>query len=140
VSELIASRAPRQTFVAGRWRHSYPQQRLASIGLLVTYPTHIHNFFSSQNIYTAYTDLGHLGIEHGDVRHSNILRVLDSTGQSNLKSPFSNQSYDFRLVGFEKARKTNGTIMATGLTHASWLEKMINDLPAGIVSGQWEGE
>lgn len=81
-----------------------------------------------QSIYKAYADLGFLGIEHGSVRPPNILRVIPNANQPSLTSPFSDLTHDFRLVDFESARKTNGTIMATGLTHASLLETMLDEL------------
>lgn len=86
-------------------------------------------YFFSLNIYKAYEDLGFLGIEHGNVHPSNILRVIhDDANQPNLSSPFSNLTHDLRLVNFENARKTNGTVMATGLTHASLLGDMLDEL------------
>jgi hypothetical protein len=83
---------------------------------------------TSQHIYKAYEDLGFLGIEHGNIHPSNILHVIHDANQPNLSSPFSNLTHNFRLVDFESARKTNGTIMALGLTHASLLEDMFDKL------------
>ena len=57
-----------------------------------------------------------------------MLRVIRDTNQPSLPSPFSNLTLDFRLVDFESARKTNGTVMAISLTHASLLEDMLDKL------------
>lgn len=88
----------------------------------------LHSQPSSKAIYKAYEDLGFLGVEHGSVHSSNIRRVMRNDSQPSLASPFSNRTQDFRLVDFESARKTNGTLLATGLTHAAVLEVMLDEL------------
>ena len=79
-----------------------------------------------------YTHLAILGIDHVDIRHANILYAPESPpGWPGLYSPFCGRSYRWRLIDFERARKTNWNPQAWSKYHRDWVSRLINGLPLG---------
>lgn len=86
-----------------------------------------------------YTHLAMLGIDHVDIRHANILEApIYPPGWPSRVSPLSGIHYRFRLVDFERARKTNRGADSFNYYHESWVKRLLNNLPAGYVMEMWD--
>ncbi|KAK7691995.1 hypothetical protein QCA50_005400 [Cerrena zonata] len=78
------------------------------------------------------SDLIKLGIEHSDIRWSNIL----STGSHpRLPSPFTNRVYQWCFVDFDRARKQARLIFGH---YDSYLERVWLNTPNGTIVEPWE--
>ena len=64
--------------------------------------------FSSIKLEDAFGHLAVLGIDHDDVRYPNILRAPSGPGSlPSLPSPWTHETYEWRIVDFHSATKTN---------------------------------
>ncbi|GJJ15366.1 hypothetical protein Clacol_009642 [Clathrus columnatus] len=92
------------------------------------------------DVYEIYNDLSRLGIEHMDVRWSNILSVLqDPNGQSlGVVCPNHGHTHQWRIIDFDVARKTDGSMKYLDVCAIDWLELLFNNLPKGRIVEPWE--
>lgn len=86
-----------------------------------------------------YTHLALLGIDHVDIRYANILQAPESPpGWPSLVSPHSHAPYRWRLVDFERSRKTNRNLEKSIFHAKGWLSRVLDNLPFGDIVEPWE--
>ena len=87
-----------------------------------------------------YAELANLGIDQDDLRYYNILRAPapGSSPLPSLPSPFTQTTYKWRIVDFDRALKTNR--QAKGINHKNdgYLERLLMNLPYGEIWEPWE--
>jgi hypothetical protein len=112
---------------------------------------------TSTEINNLYIELAQLGISHNDVRYFNIVSACSSatsspassgeteTGDwnlsvvlSSLPSPFSGRTYSWRLIDFDRAEKSDWTPEKIKRSQDGWLERMLRELPHGMVLEPWD--
>jgi hypothetical protein len=90
-------------------------------------------------IYGLYRELAYLSIAHRDIRYYNILHAPPNPSSPSLpvsfqhkKSPFTNRTYKYRLVDFDRSRRINLTFKEQGINDLDWIENIIY----GVENGQ----
>ncbi|GJJ09892.1 hypothetical protein Clacol_004116 [Clathrus columnatus] len=91
------------------------------------------------DVYEIYNDISRLGIEHLDIRWSNILSVQDPDHQppENV-CPNHGHAHRWRIVDFDLARKADGRVDYLDSCAESWLERLFTNLPRGVVVEPWD--
>ncbi|GJJ08301.1 hypothetical protein Clacol_002512 [Clathrus columnatus] len=90
-------------------------------------------------VYEIYNDISRLGIEHLDIRWSNILSVQDSDHQPPEKvCPNHGHAHRWRIVDFDLARKSNGRIDYLDYSAGNWLQRLFMNLPNGVIIEPWD--
>ncbi|CAL1706326.1 unnamed protein product [Somion occarium] len=86
-----------------------------------------------------YSDLAKLGVDHVDIRYFNILRAPEPLPDlPSLPSPFTQRTYNWRLVDFDNSFKTNRPLnMWFGYYHCV-LDRLLANLPYGDIYEPWE--
>ncbi|KIM83992.1 hypothetical protein PILCRDRAFT_87905 [Piloderma croceum F 1598] len=83
-------------------------------------------------IYGLYRELAYLSIAHRDIRYYNILYAPPSLSLpvpfQHKKSPFTNRTYKYRLVDFDRSRRINLTFKEQAINDLDWIEKIIDEL------------
>ncbi|GJJ09749.1 hypothetical protein Clacol_003973 [Clathrus columnatus] len=92
------------------------------------------------DIFEVYNDLSRLGIEHLDIRWSNILSVIQDPDyeSSGIVCPNHGRVHQWRVVDFDLARKTNGTTVYLDKCTKGWLERLFFGLSNGRIIEPWE--
>ncbi|KAF9505053.1 hypothetical protein BS47DRAFT_1368364 [Hydnum rufescens UP504] len=92
-----------------------------------------------KGIYDMYGEIAELGVDHRDIRHSNILAAPQGpTTLPSLPSPFTGRIYTHRMIDIESCEKTNGETWFLTACQASWVEGIVKYLPTGgMVDGEW---
>ena len=86
-----------------------------------------------------YSHLSHLGVDHVDIRHANILEApLSPPGWPSLVSPQTNYAYRYRLIDFDNATKTNRPPYAFQEYYGQYINRLMQGLPLGYVFEPWE--
>ncbi|KAJ3552226.1 hypothetical protein NM688_g4265 [Phlebia brevispora] len=90
-------------------------------------------------ILDVYTHLATLGIDHVDIRYANMRYAPQCPpGWPSLISPYTGLPYRWRLIDFEKAKKTNRRIDAFEVYHQQWVSRILDNLPFGDVVEPWD--
>ncbi|GJJ14147.1 hypothetical protein Clacol_008407 [Clathrus columnatus] len=92
------------------------------------------------DVREVYNDLSRLGIEHIDVRWSNILSVLQDPNERSLGAMCPNHGHEhkWRIVDFDIARKSDARIDYLDICTSGWLELLFDNLPEGRIVEPWE--
>ncbi|GJJ09985.1 hypothetical protein Clacol_004211 [Clathrus columnatus] len=92
------------------------------------------------DVHEIYNDLSRLGIEHLDIRWSNILSVIQDPDDesSGTVCPNHGHAHQWRVIDFDVARKTNGTIIYMDKCAGSWLVRLFLNLPKGRIIEPWD--
>lgn len=84
--------------------------------------------------------MARFGIEPIDIRYDNILsaREGDAGNLSGVVCPNHGHVHHWRLVDFDRARKTDGTVNFTVKSTGSWLRRLFRNLVVGCVIEPWD--
>jgi hypothetical protein len=88
------------------------------------------------DIHEIYSDLGQFGVEQVDVRWSNIL--ASPTPQYNLVCPYHGYKHHWRVVDFDRSRKSNFTLDQIEGAQGSRIEILLSGLTNGLVVEPWD--
>ncbi|KIJ50425.1 hypothetical protein M422DRAFT_777137 [Sphaerobolus stellatus SS14] len=86
------------------------------------------------DVYELYNDLARLGIESLDIRWSNILSAaqeLEGEDSAGCICPNHGHVHCWRLIDFDLARKTDGTLEFTDSCQQTWLRRLFRNLVEG---------
>jgi hypothetical protein len=88
------------------------------------------------DIRAVYSDLGQFGIEQMDVRWRNILAA--PTPQYSLVCPYHGHKHQWRVVDFDRSRKTNFTLEQNEVAQGSRIRALLSGLTKGRVVEPWD--
>jgi len=92
-----------------------------------------------KGIYDMYGEIGELGVDHRDIRYSNMLAAPEGpTTLPSLPSPFTGRIYTHRIIDIESCEKTNGEPYMLASWQASWVRSIVKNLPKGCVVEPWD--
>ena len=93
--------------------------------------------FRSANLEDAFGHLAALGIDHDDVRYQNILRAPSGPGSlPSLPSPWTHDVYEWRIVDFHSATKTNLGFTLLSSKYNQLLDILFWNLPLDFATKQ----
>jgi hypothetical protein len=88
---------------------------------------------------SGFADVAYLSIARRDIRYYNILCAPPCPSSLSFhvsfqqkKSPFTNRTYKYRLVDFDRSRRINLTFKEQAINDLDWIEKIID----GVENGQ----
>ncbi|KAF9503798.1 hypothetical protein BS47DRAFT_1309202, partial [Hydnum rufescens UP504] len=94
---------------------------------------------SDELIYDMYGENAELGVDHRDIRYSNILAAPQGpTVLPSLPSPFTGRIYTYRIIDLEQCEKTNGEPQMLTAWQASWVDRIVENIPVGAIIEPWE--
>ena len=98
------------------------------------------NYSRSSELKTMYADLARLGVDQDDLRYYNILRApaRGSSPLPSLSSPFTQRTYRWRIVDFDRACKSNKDGLVFACKNDGFLDRLLLNLPYGDVYEPWE--
>ncbi|KAF8479909.1 hypothetical protein JB92DRAFT_3042719 [Gautieria morchelliformis] len=88
------------------------------------------------DIHEIYSDLGQFGVEQMDVRWRNILAA--PTPQYSLVCPYHGHKHHWRVVDFDRSRKSNFTLDHIERAQGSWIRTLLSGLTIGHVVEPWD--
>jgi len=92
-----------------------------------------------QGIYDMFGVNAELGVDHRDIRYSNILAAPEGpTTLPSLPSPFTGRIYTHRIIDLEQCEKTNSEAWRLTALQASWVNRIVENIPDGIIVEPWE--
>ncbi|CAL1706342.1 unnamed protein product [Somion occarium] len=93
-----------------------------------------------EDIHTIYADFGRLGVDHCDIRYFNILRAPSSSESPlpSLPSPFTQRTYNWRVVDFDNACKSNMNADFFRGYHHGLLVRLLTNLPWGFLCNTYD--
>jgi hypothetical protein len=88
------------------------------------------------DVHEIYSDMGRFGVEHIDIRWRNILAA--PAAQRSIVCPYHGHPHQWRVVDFDRSRKSN--FLHTHIEHASgsWLRTILGGLEKGYVVERWD--
>ena len=98
------------------------------------------NYSRSSELKTMYADLARLGVDQDDLRYYNILRApaRGSSPLPSLSSPFTQRTYRWRIVDFDRACKSNVEREVAACKNDGYLDRLLINLPYGDIWEPWE--
>lgn len=103
-----------------------------------------NNVFSSdrKEVFEVYEKLSELGITHMDIKYNNILAAPVPASQCEKKhdshDPDCKRFHKCRLIDFEMSMKSNYSKARLIYGDDSYLQRLMKNLPHGLVLGQNE--
>jgi hypothetical protein len=95
--------------------------------------------YFSKGLYDLFGEISELGVDHRDIRYSNILAAPQGRDTlPGLPSPFTGRVYTHRIIDIEQCEKTNGKTWLLTNWQGSWVQRIVSNLPDGIVIEPWE--
>ncbi|KAF9505046.1 hypothetical protein BS47DRAFT_580813 [Hydnum rufescens UP504] len=92
-----------------------------------------------KGIYDMYGEIAELGVDHRDIRYSNMLAAPQGpTILPSVPSPFTGRIYTHRMIDIESCEKTNGEAWLLTDWQASWVHSIVNNLPDGCIIEPWD--
>ncbi|KAF9505058.1 hypothetical protein BS47DRAFT_1354444 [Hydnum rufescens UP504] len=92
-----------------------------------------------KGIYDMYGEIAQLGVDHRDIRYSNMLAAPQGPATlPSLPSPFTGRIYTHRMIDIESCEKTNGEPSILTDWAASWIHSIVRNLPDGCIIEPWD--
>jgi hypothetical protein len=79
--------------------------------------------------------MGRFGVEHMDIRWRNILEAPDT--HDGLVCPTHRHKHQWRVVDFDRARKTGLSQETIDDAQESWIATLLDGLPSGYLAEHW---
>jgi hypothetical protein len=83
------------------------------------------------DVHEIYSDMGRFGVEHTDIRWRNI--VAAPATQHGIVSPYHEHKHQWRVVDFDRSRKSNFSHSHIKSASDSWLDPILDGLTKGYV-------
>ena len=86
-----------------------------------------------------YADLARLGVDQNSIRYYDILRAPEpgSTPLPSLPSPFTQRTYEWRIIDFDGAYKSNRCASLFAGRNGGYLHRLLHNLPWGDIWEPW---
>jgi len=92
-----------------------------------------------KGVYDMYGEIAELGVDHRDIRYSNILAAPQGpTTLPSLPSPFTGRIYTHRMIDIESCEKTNEGAWMLTAWQGSWVDNIVDNLPDGCIIEPWD--
>ncbi|KAF8482319.1 hypothetical protein JB92DRAFT_3035530 [Gautieria morchelliformis] len=88
------------------------------------------------DVHEIYSDMGRFGVEHMDIRSSNIM-AAPATDQS-VVCPYHGHRHQWRVVDFDCSRKSNYSHSHIESAAGGWLRTILDGLEEGYVVEPWD--
>lgn len=107
--------------------------------LIILFRTCIYRYTCLRDeLVSLYSNLGRLGVDHVDIRYYNILRAPSKSPLPSLPSPFTQRTYEWRIVDFNKSYKSNETLTGFHYYYKSYLHRLLINLPWKDIWEPWD--
>ncbi|KAF8810319.1 hypothetical protein BYT27DRAFT_7231974 [Phlegmacium glaucopus] len=91
------------------------------------------------DIWAVFIDIARLGIEQPDMRYSNILTApISASSLPAQPCPYHNCIHNYRIIDFDRARKTDYTLKQHYYEHVGTLGRLLEMMEMNIILEPWE--